>query len=51
MDRGSLILLLAEFFMEEFREDPGGVGDWLAQGEQDADDVVPRIRELIAELK
>lgn len=46
MDDASLIRLLAQFFVDEFREDAAGVGDWLAQGGQDADELVPRIQAL-----
>lgn len=30
-------LILARFFQDSFAEDPVGVGDWLAQGDDDVD--------------
>ena len=35
MDRDRVIQLLVEFFRDSFAEDPGGVGDYFAQGEDD----------------
>lgn len=37
MNRDDFYRTLAEFFRDEFRSDPVGVGDWLAQCGQDVE--------------
>ena len=37
---------LAEFFRDMFAEDPIGVGEWLAQGEQDVDAFIATLDRL-----
>jgi hypothetical protein len=39
-----IVKLLAEFFLEDFSQDAAGVGDWLAQGGEDADEIIPKVR-------
>ena len=34
----------AKFFLEEFDNDPVAVGDWLAQGEHEVDEVIEAAR-------
>lgn len=46
MTRDQLIGLLCEFFEDQFNEDAIGVGDWLAQGDNDADEVFEAVQEL-----
>jgi len=41
---------LIEFFLEDFSDDPAGVGDWLAQGDHDVDEFIAGIRKLKTEL-
>ena len=43
MNRDDFYRTLAEFFRDEFQSDPVGVGDWLAQREQDVDQFVSEI--------
>jgi hypothetical protein len=38
MSKDEVIKTLAEFFMDAFADDPGGVGEWLADSGQDADE-------------
>ena len=44
--RTSVIDVLAEFFQDSFKEDPMGVGDWLAQNGTSVDLFVELVREL-----
>lgn len=37
MDKNEVIRTLVEFFLDQFAEDASGVGEWIAQGEQDVD--------------
>ncbi len=37
MNKEEAYCILVEFFMDSFREDPAGVGDWFAQGGNDID--------------
>ncbi len=37
MSKDDVYRILVEFFMDSFREDPSGVGDWFAQGGNDID--------------
>ena len=45
MDRQNVFKLLAEFFMDSFREDSVGVGDWVAQGGDDIDELISILKE------
>lgn len=42
---------LIEFFLEDFTNDPAGVGDWLAQGDHDADEFIGAVEKLKGELE
>lgn len=44
--RKMTIDVLAEFFQSEFKEDPSGVGDWLAQGGTSVDLFVDLVQAL-----
>lgn len=46
-----LAMLLCEFFLDEFREDAAGVGDWLAQGGQDPDEVITSVQDTLDRLR
>jgi hypothetical protein len=48
--RKMTIDVLAEFFQNEFRDDPAGVGDWLAQGGTSVDLFVDLVQALRDEL-
>jgi hypothetical protein len=37
MSKDEFLQELVEFFLEEFAQDPAGVGDWFAQGDHDID--------------
>lgn len=41
---------LIAFFEDSLKEDAVGVGDWLVQGDWDADDFVAAVRKLKREL-
>lgn len=41
---------LIEFFLDEFSNDPKGIGDWLAQGDWDADEFIAAVHKLKREL-
>jgi hypothetical protein len=38
MSKEEVYRILVEFFLDSFREDPSGVGDWFAQGGNDIDE-------------
>lgn len=43
MTRNQLFAQLVEFFRDSFSEDPAGVGDWIAQGDFTADEMLAAI--------
>lgn len=43
MTKEQLFSQLVEFFRDSFSEDPAGVGDWIAQGDFTADEMVEAI--------
>ena len=45
--RDDVVRTLIEFFRENFREDPAGVGDWFAQVEQDIDVFVAELDRIL----
>jgi hypothetical protein len=49
--RMTTIDVLAEFFQDSLKEDPAGVGDWLAQNGTSADLFVDLVAALRAEAK
>lgn len=48
-EQREVIKLLCEFFFEEFANDPAGIGDWLSQGGNDPDEIIPKIEALQAQ--
>lgn len=49
--RAVVIDILAEFFQDSIKEDPIGVGDWLAQGGTSADLFIEMVEELRSERR
>jgi hypothetical protein len=50
ISRDELVRDLVEFFLDGFEEDAVGVGDWLAQGDYDADEFYEAVLDLKATL-
>jgi hypothetical protein len=50
LGKDEILKELVEFFLDEFSNDPAGVGDWLAQGEQDAEKFISSVYRLKREL-
>lgn len=44
MEKEYVLQKLIEFFLEDFENDPAGVGDWLAQDEIDANEFITTVR-------
>lgn len=42
----ALVETLIEFFLDDFSQDAAGVGDWLAQGDNDPDEFIDQLYEL-----
>lgn len=50
MPNSKIIKTLIEFFLEDFRQDPAGVGDWLAANDLDADEFLKNLDKLKEEV-
>jgi hypothetical protein len=48
--KDEIIKDLIEFFLDDLREDAVGVGDWLIQGDWDADEFIGAVHKLKSEL-
>jgi hypothetical protein len=46
MTRHDVCSVLAEFFRDAFKNDPAGVGEWLAQGDNDPDEFIAKLDTL-----
>lgn len=49
--KDEIIKDLIEFFLDDLREDAAGVGDWLIQGDWDADEFIGAVYKLKSELR
>jgi hypothetical protein len=48
--KDELIRDLIQFFLDDLADDPMGVGDWLVQGEWDADEFIDGVKDLKTKL-
>ncbi len=46
-----IIQILIDHFLDDLENDPTGLGDWLAQSDEDIDEVIKQIKSMKNECK